>query len=132
MKSMEDVEKRVRKYLVERGWDNLRPSDLAKSICIESAELLELFQWSSMTLDETKADAKKMQQLKNELADVLIYALDMAILLELDTKQIIFDKLEKIDKKYPASLMKQVSQNEPGTDDLYLQIKRQHRQQATD
>jgi len=127
----EDVEKQIRHYLVTRGWDKLRPSDLAKSICIEAAELLEIFQWSSMTLEETKNDAKKMEQLRAELADVLIYALDMAILLDIDTQQIIAAKLEQINQKYPAELMKQAGDKEPGTDDTYLRIKQEHRRKAS-
>ncbi len=123
----EDVEIQVRHYLTERGWDNLRPSDVAKSICIEAAELLEIFQWSSMTLEQTKQDPTKMAQLRVELADVLIYALDMAVLLDIDTEQIIIDKLEKIRQKYPAELMKRANNKEPGTDDTYLQIKQEHR-----
>lgn len=46
MKEQEDA---IREYLAERGWDQLRPSDLAKSISIEAAELLELFQWTTST-----------------------------------------------------------------------------------
>lgn len=128
----EDIENQVRQYLVERGWDNLRPSDLAKSISIEAAELLEIFQWTSMTLEETKQDTKKMAQLRAELADVLIYALDMAVLLDINTEQIITEKIEKINRKYPAALMKQANTKEPGTDDTYLRIKREHRRQADD
>lgn len=56
MKEQEDV---IREYLVERGWDQLRPGDLAKSISIEAAELLELFQWTNPSLEEVKADQKK-------------------------------------------------------------------------
>lgn len=41
---MKELEKRVRRHLEERGWNKLRPSDIAKSIMIEGAELLELFQ----------------------------------------------------------------------------------------
>lgn len=128
----ENVETQIRQYLTDRGWDALRPSDLAKSICIEAAELLEIFQWSSVSLQETKSDDAKMAQLRSELADVLIYALDMAVLLDLDTQQIITDKIAKINQKYPADLMKRVSSKEPGTDDTYLRLKREHRRRAED
>jgi len=53
---MKNIEIEIRKYLEDRGWDKLRPSDLAKSICIESVELRELFQWTSLSIEETKAD----------------------------------------------------------------------------
>jgi len=47
---MKDLEKRVFKHLKDRHWDNLRPADVAKSIIIEGAELLELFQWKNLPL----------------------------------------------------------------------------------
>lgn len=123
---MKKVEKAVLHYLQERGWDNLRPSDLAKSISIEAAELLEIFQWTSMSLEDTKKDPAKMEALKKELADVFLYAFDMAVLLGVDTEQIILEKLEHVKKKYPAHLMKN-RKKEPGTEDAYLKIKKQYR-----
>jgi hypothetical protein len=51
---MKNIESAIHKFLVERGWDKLRPSDLAKSISIEAAELLEIFQWVSMDIEKTK------------------------------------------------------------------------------
>lgn len=97
---MKYLEEEISKYLKERKWDNLRPSDVAKSISIESAELLELFQWSSLTIDETKQDERLLSEIKKELADVFIYALDMAVILNLDTEQIIREKLKQVRKKY--------------------------------
>jgi hypothetical protein len=41
---VKELETKIKKYLTERGWNTLRPSDIAKSIAIESGELLELFQ----------------------------------------------------------------------------------------
>ena len=126
---MRGIEQAVLSYLTERGWDKLRPSDVAKSISIEAAELLEIFQWSSMSIEETKADPKKMDQIKKELADVFIYAFDMAVLLDLDTETIIKEKLEFVRNKYPAPLMKASAQEGPGSgnDAEYLRIKEEHR-----
>ena len=47
---MDDISKEIEEYLVERGWDTLDPADLAKSIMIEGAELLELFQWKNHSI----------------------------------------------------------------------------------
>jgi len=47
---MKKIENKIRNFLKERTWDDLRPSDLAKSIIIEGAELLELFQWENLSL----------------------------------------------------------------------------------
>ncbi len=71
----------------------MRPSDVGKSISIEAAELLEIFQWDSLSIDETKKDKERMDKLKHEIADVLIYALYLPILLELDAEKLIEVKL---------------------------------------
>ncbi len=83
---MKNLENKIYKYLKERGWDNLRPSDIAKSIMIEGAELLELFQWENLSLEEVKKNKGKMEEIKNELADVFIYAIEMSVFLEFDTE----------------------------------------------
>ena len=125
MKAQEDL---IREYLVERGWDQLRPGDLAKSISIEAAELLELFQWTNPSLEEVKQDSEKLESIKKELADVLIYCLDMSVLLELDTAKIIEDKLQKIREKYPADLFKSREEGkEAGSEEVYWQIKKESR-----
>ena len=127
---MKNIEIEIKKYLSDRGWDKLRPSDVAKSICIEAAELLELFQWTSLSIEETKNDQEKMEKIKKELADVLIYALDMSVLLDLDTEQIIKDKLDYINKKFPSELMRKNAKKDSGsgTDPLYLQIKKEYKE----
>jgi NTP pyrophosphatase (non-canonical NTP hydrolase) len=119
---MKKYEKEIRNYLNERGWTNLKPADLAKSISIEASELLEIFQWSDETLVETKKNKEKIEIIKKELADVLIYCLDMSVLLGLDTGKIIIEKLNLVKKKYPTDLI-----NKNNGDKLYLKIKNEHR-----
>lgn len=127
---MKNIKAEIHSYLTERGWDKLRPSDLAKSICIEAAELLEIFQWTSVSLEETKQDSEKMEKIKKELADVFIYAFDMAVLLEIDVEQIVKEKLEQVKNKYPAELMRKNAKEGSGSgnDPEYLKIKNHHRQ----
>ncbi len=85
----------LRQFVTERGWEKFHtPENLAKSVSIEAAELLECFQWGEPNLDEVK----------DELADVLIYCLHLAGKLDLDPEQIILDKLEKSGRKYPVEL----------------------------
>jgi len=127
---MKETEKKVKKYLQERGWDNLRPGDLAKSISIESGELLELFQWYNPSLDEIKKDKVKLAQVKKELADVLLYCFDLSVSLGLNTEKIILDKLSHVKKKYPAKLMKNIKDREPGTDEVYWGIKNKYRKEG--
>ena len=128
---MKDLEKEILAYLAERKWDQLRPSDLAKSVAIEAGELLELFQWDNPSLAEVKGNPERLAEIKKELADVLLYCLDISVLLEFDTAAIVREKLEKAKKKYPAELFKDRPEGtDAGTEDIYWQIKKKHRQQG--
>lgn len=128
---MKKIESEIRTYLEERNWNNLRPSDIAKSISIESAELLELFQWTDKTIAEVKNDKELFAEVKKELADVFIYALDMAVLLDVDSEQIILDKLASVKEKYPAEIIRKsrkVKDCDTVDESVYLKLKQQHRQ----
>lgn len=133
MTLMKKLESEIKQFLVERGWDKLRPSDLAKSISIEAAELLEIFQWTSLDIEKTKKDEKKMTEIKKELADVFIYAIEMAALLNLDAEEIIRTKLDQVKKKYPAELMRKNAKGGSGSgaDPKYWQIKNSGRSQKS-
>lgn len=126
---MENLCADIRTFLVERGWDSIRPSDIAKSISIEAAELLELFQWNDMTLEELRADPERMARLPKEVADILIYALYLPILLGLDAETIIREKLAQNAAKYPAKLMRERADKSGTSSDPYIQIKRRHRRE---
>lgn len=112
----------VRKYLEERDWFNAKPANIAKSISIESAELLENFQWSDPTLAELKKDNDSLEKVKKELADVLIYTLHLTELLGLDPERIIVDKLNHASKKYPVHMVKG-----PDGSKAYLKRKQEYR-----
>lgn len=126
---MKELEHKIHQILKDRQWDNLRPSDLAKSIMIEGAELLELFQWENFSLQEVKADKEKLEEIKKELADVLIYAIQMAVSLGLDTKKIIYEKLAHVEKKYPAHLVKNRFGDSKANSN-YLRIKKEYRKKG--
>lgn len=123
---MKDLEKKIYRHLKARNWDNLRPVDLAKSIMIEGAELLELFQWENLSLEEVKKDKDKISEIEKELADVMIYGLEMSVLLGLDAERIIRQKLARVVKKYPAKLMRK-REKASRTSRHYLRIKKEYR-----
>ena len=126
---MEELENKILKYLKDRKWDDLRPSDLSKSIMIEGAELLELFQWENFSLKEVRSDKEKLTEIKKELADVLIYAIQMSVLLGFNTKKIVAEKLAHANKKYPAKLVKNRFGNSKANDN-YLRIKKEYRKKG--
>jgi NTP pyrophosphatase (non-canonical NTP hydrolase) len=83
----------VREFVAERDWGQFHtPENLAKSISIEAAELLECFQW------EKDPDQLRVTE---ELADVLTYCVLLADRLGVDPSQIVIDKLEQTRRKYP-------------------------------
>lgn len=83
----------------ERNWKQFHnPKDLAISISLEAAELLEVFQWSGTNVT---ADGK-IEKIKEELADVFLYSLLMADALDLDVSDIVMTKLEANRNKYPV------------------------------
>lgn len=124
---MTGLELRVKKFLVDRGWGQLRPGDVAKSITIEAAELLKHFNWENPTLEEYKKDRVKVEELAPELADVLICALELAVLLNLDASRIVRAKLALQSKKYPAALMRKTRNDTDGAGALYYKIRKAHR-----
>ena len=86
---------RILKFSSDRDWDQFHtPANLAKSISIEANELLECFQW-----DE---DHYGRQAVSEELADVMVYCIDMLDRLNLDADEIINAKMDKNEAKYPV------------------------------
>ena len=94
----------VGEFVEERDWEKyLNPKDLAESICIEAAELLQLFQWTKPEVSQQfKGKLSKVQRIKEELANVVIYCLSMANTLNIDVTTAILEKIEHNKKKYPA------------------------------
>ena len=101
---------RLRAFRDQRDWRQFHnPKDLAISISLESAELLEAFQWSGAN---TSADGR-MDKVSEELADVLIYCLFMADACGLDPLKIVNEKIDANAEKYPVELSRGDAQEYP-------------------
>ena len=94
----------VSKFRDERDWKQFHtPKDLAVSISIEAGELLELFQWRNG--DEVEADLQdpgKLRRLREEVADIVVYCLNMSDAVGFDLAEAIVEKLQQNAAKYPA------------------------------
>ena len=87
-------------FTKERKWGKHHtPKNLALSIAIEAAELMEHFQWDDLQSEDKEG-------IQNELADVMIYCLHFANVSGIDIAHAIEKKLEKLEKKYPAELFR--------------------------
>ena len=86
---------RIRRFVADRDWDQFHtPANLAKSISIEANELLECFQWNEEDFD--------LEAGREELADVMVYCINMLDRLQLDPDEIINAKLTQNEAKYPV------------------------------
>lgn len=96
---MKETMERIKKFRDDRDWQQFHtPSNLAKAISIESGELLEEFLWDN--------DNFNLQNVKEELADVIIYCIHMANALDVNIEDIINMKMDKNELKYPVEKAK--------------------------
>ncbi len=101
MDELEKLKARIDKFNKDRDWDQFHsPSNLAKSISIEAGELLECYQWNE------NAD---IEEVKEELADVMNYCIQLSMVLDVDIIDIMNKKMDKTEKKYPIDKAKGVS-----------------------
>ena len=98
MDRFDELNQRIKKFNDDRDWNQFHtPTNLAKSISIEANELLECYQWN---------DNADLNDVKEELADVMNYCMQMAQVLGLDIVDIINEKMDKTEKKYPIDKSK--------------------------
>ena len=95
---MKEVRDKLREFNQERDWDQFHsPENLAKSIVIEAAELLECFQWD---------DGYNQDDICEELADVMNYCIMLADKLGVDPKEQMMKKIVRNGEKYPVEKAK--------------------------
>ena len=96
MSDLEELRQAIVKFTQDRDWDQFHNGkDLALALSIEAAELNEAFLWKD-------ASEVNVEKVKEELADVFNYAIQIADKYDLDVKQIVMDKLRKNAEKYPV------------------------------
>lgn len=92
----------IRTFVAERDWDQFHtPKNLSAALCVESAELLEHFQWLP-TGSAAELDDGKRVAIRHEMADVLVYLVRIADKMDIDLYQAVIDKMELNRMKYPA------------------------------
>jgi dCTP diphosphatase len=105
---VEQIKGLLRNYAKERDWDKFHnPKNLAMSLACESGELLEIFRW----LTEGESTAAKMDQnckehVAHELADILLNAIRLADLMDINLNDAIKEKFAINEKRYPADVVR--------------------------
>jgi dCTP diphosphatase len=102
--SLAQLRQIVQQFVDERRWSVFHtPKNLASSIAIEAAELMEHFQWLTPEQSDSATDSSaKRQEIADEMADVLCYLLGLANRLDIDLSDAIVEKMAKNELKYPA------------------------------
>jgi dCTP diphosphatase len=91
----------LRRFAKERDWDQFHsPRNLATALCVESAELLEHFQWLTDATSRSLASDTR-QRVREEMADVLLYLVRLADRLDVDLLEAAIDKMKLNARKYP-------------------------------
>lgn len=104
--SLQDLSKEVTKFVKERDWEQFHsPKNLSMDISVEASELMELFLWCE-SKDSFKAFKDKEQDVKDEIADVLIGVLAFCNITGIDLQEAFLTKLKKAAEKYPIDKCK--------------------------
>lgn len=102
--TLAQLRQRVAQFVADRDWEQFHtPKNLSGAIAIETAELMEHFQW--LTGEQAIAamqNEEKRAAVAEEMADVLIYALSLANALGLDVSDAILEKLARNEERFPA------------------------------
>ena len=105
--NIKKIQQRLENFSKIRDWEQFHnPKNLAMALSVEVSELVEIFQWSNNGgLTEIK-DPKKRDRIKEEIADIFIYLIKISNKLDLDIEQIINQKIDRNEKKYPVEKSK--------------------------
>lgn len=102
--TVSELRRLIAEFVAARNWEQFHtPKNLAMSVAIEAAELMEHFQW--LTPDESRelvGNPEALVEIGEELADVCCYLLALANTLGIDVAAAIEDKMRKNERKYPA------------------------------
>jgi len=101
-----DLRERLRDFAKARDWDQFHtPKNLAMALAAEVGELLEIFQWlSDQQAIGVKDDAAAVQAVREELADIVIYAVRLADVLSIDLEEATRLKVDANERRYPVEL----------------------------
>ncbi len=106
--NFESIKAKLQNFAAERNWDQFHsPKNLSMALAAEAAELLEIFQW--LTDEQSKEiihNEKEMAQIREEIADVMIYLIRLADKLNINIEKAVLEKIELNEKKYPVELSK--------------------------
>lgn len=108
-----ELRQKLRRFVADRNWTRFHnPKNLAMALSVETAELLEHFQWLTPEEAASLSDAR-LAQVRHEMGDVFIYLTHLADALGIDLLQAALDKLALSESKYPVDAARKMAENGP-------------------
>ena len=97
-----ELKKKFSQFANERDWEQFHtPKNISMALSVEASELLEIFQWLK-TGELSELSSEQLDRVKEELADVLLYSIRLADLLDINLEKAIPEKMEQNALKYPV------------------------------
>jgi len=101
------LKSKVKSFVKIRDWEIYHtPRNLSESICIEAAELLQIFQWGREDITEHSSFPEASERIAEELADIIIYCVSMANTIGIDITSAVLTKIKTNEDKYPVQIWK--------------------------
>nr|WP_285738020.1 nucleotide pyrophosphohydrolase [Kitasatospora phosalacinea] len=99
-----ELQRRLAEFAAVRQWQQYHtPKNLASALTVEAGELLEVFQWlTPEQAADVMSDADSAHRVRDEVADVLAYLLQLCTVLEVDPLQALAEKIERNESRFPA------------------------------
>lgn len=90
------IQEQLRQFAADRDWERLHsPKNLASALSVEASELLEIFQWLTEAESRSVMSTSDAEHVRDEVADVMIYLLRLADVLDIDLQDAVAAKIEK-------------------------------------
>jgi NTP pyrophosphatase (non-canonical NTP hydrolase) len=103
--TVSELQRRLSAFAAARDWERFHtPKNLATALVVEAGELAEIFQWLTPEQSfEVMQDTKKAEQVRDEVADVLSYLLQLATACGVDPLVALAEKIERNESRFPAT-----------------------------
>ena len=94
----------VSEFIKERDWDQFHSiKNLSMALSVESSELVEIFQWlKEDESNQVSSNEKLKSKVEEEIADIFIYLMRIAIKSEINIEEVVLNKIKKNSEKYPV------------------------------
>jgi len=107
MTTLSFLKNKVKEFNTARNWEQYHtPKEVALSVSVEAAELIEIFQWRSLSTSDVRRDEELKRRISEEISDIMIYLIGMSNTLDIDLSDAILSKLEQNALKYPIKSQK--------------------------